>query len=155
MGDKIDMFVGLGWEKEIRNLEDPHVLFTPSPEHDKGVENQCSDDYELTPFLQSTQTWRWRMQEEQKQYIKNEKKQADVPEMDADLDADKSIKMEEVLKMVGVYSKPLSFHKRVTGLSPHRHTLKDRMRDKTVSYIDLLQPGPPPSESSKKFAKWK
>jgi hypothetical protein len=29
-----------------------------------------------------------------------------------------------------------------------------RMRDKTVSYIDLLRPGPPPLESSKKFAKW-
>jgi hypothetical protein len=29
------------------------------------------------------------------------------------------------------------------------------MRDKTISYIDLLRPGPPPLESSKKFAKQK
>ena len=42
------MFADLGWEKEIRNLGDPHVLFNPSPEHDIGVGNRYSDDYELT-----------------------------------------------------------------------------------------------------------
>jgi hypothetical protein len=78
MGEERDMFAGLGCEKEIRSLGDPHVIFNPSPEHDKGVGKQCSDDYVLTPFLQSTQVWRWRMQEEQKQYAKNNKMRADV-----------------------------------------------------------------------------
>jgi hypothetical protein len=27
MGEEIDMFAGLGWEKEIRSLGDPHVPF--------------------------------------------------------------------------------------------------------------------------------
>jgi hypothetical protein len=33
--------------------------------------------------------------------------------------------------------------------------LKDRKKDKTISYMDLLRPGPCPSESSKKYAKRK
>jgi hypothetical protein len=61
MGEEIDMFTGLGWEKEIKSLGDPHILFNPSPEHDKSTRKQCSDDYELTPFLQSIQVWRWKM----------------------------------------------------------------------------------------------
>ena len=44
MGDEIDMFVGLGWEKEIKSLGDPHVPFNPFPEHDIGVANRYSDD---------------------------------------------------------------------------------------------------------------
>ena len=44
------MFAGLDWEKEIGSLGGPHVLFNPSSEHDIGVANQYSDDYELTPF---------------------------------------------------------------------------------------------------------
>ena len=64
MGEERDMFAGLGWEKEIRGLGDPHVPFNPSPEHDIGVGNRYSDDYKLTPFLQSTQAWRWRVDEE-------------------------------------------------------------------------------------------
>jgi hypothetical protein len=31
------------------------------------------------------------------------------------------------------------------GLSPYRRFLKDQMMDKTVLYVDLLWPGPPPS----------
>ena len=31
MGDERDMFIGLGWEKKIKNLEDPHIPFNPSP----------------------------------------------------------------------------------------------------------------------------
>ena len=64
------MFVGLGWENEIGSLGDPNVPFNPSPEHDIGAGNQYSDDYGLTPFLESTQAWRWRMQEEEKGYAK-------------------------------------------------------------------------------------
>ena len=74
MGEIRDMFVGLGWEKENRISRDPHILFITLPEHDIGAGNQCGDDYELIPFLQSTKVWRWRMQEEQKQYAKIDKK---------------------------------------------------------------------------------
>jgi hypothetical protein len=56
MGDERDIFASLEWEKEIRSLGDPHVLFNPSPEHDKGAGKQCSDDYELILFSQSTQS---------------------------------------------------------------------------------------------------
>ena len=78
MGEERDIFAGLGWEKEIRSLGDSYVPINPSPEYKKGVGNQHSDDYELTPFLQSTQAWRWRMQEEEKRYAKNDKRRADV-----------------------------------------------------------------------------
>ena len=37
MGEERDMFAGLGWEKEIRSLGDPHVPFNPSPEHGRGL----------------------------------------------------------------------------------------------------------------------
>ena len=66
------MFVGLGWEREIRSLGDPHIPFNSSPEFEFRPGNAGSDDYELTPFLQSTQAWRWRVQEEQKKYEKKE-----------------------------------------------------------------------------------
>ena len=39
MGEERDMFAGLRWEKEIRGLEDPHVPFNPSHEHDIGAAN--------------------------------------------------------------------------------------------------------------------
>jgi hypothetical protein len=58
MREERDTFVGLGCEKEIRSLGDPDVLFIPSWERDIRAGNQCSDDYNLTPFLQSTQAWR-------------------------------------------------------------------------------------------------
>ena len=106
MGDERDMFAGLGWEK------DPHVPFNPSPEHDIGAVNRYSDDYEMTPFSQSTEAWRFRVKEEQKRSAKNDKRRADVPEKDADLNEDKSIKTEEV-KVVGESSKSLSFCERM------------------------------------------
>ena len=157
MGDERDMFVGLGWEKETRSLGDPHVPFNPSSEHNIGARNQHSDDYELTPFLQSTQAWRWRMQEEQKRYAKKDKRRGDVQEKEetrcmnseandaANLNEDKAIDTEQEVKMGGECSRSLSFPDRMRGLSPHRRPLKDRMRDKTVSYVDLLRLGPPPS----------
>ena len=56
MRDERDMFAGLGWEKEIGSLRDLHIPFNPSPEFEFVVENRGSDDYELIPFSQSTQT---------------------------------------------------------------------------------------------------
>ena len=64
MGEVKNIFADLGWEKEIKSLGDPHVSFNPSPKYDIGPGNQNSDDYKLTPFLQSIQAWRWSMHEE-------------------------------------------------------------------------------------------
>jgi hypothetical protein len=79
-----------------------------------------------------------------------------VPEKDGDLDEDKSNETEEEeVTVVGESSKSLSLRERMRALPPHHLQLKDRKRDKTISYMDLLRPGPPPSESSKKYAKRK
>ena len=78
-----------------------------------------------------------------------------MPEKDADLDEDKSNETEEEVNVIGESSKSLSFRDRMRGMTPHHLPLKERMRDKTVSYMDLLRPGPPPSDSSKKYAKRK
>ena len=55
MGEKRDMFAGLVWGNEIRSLGDPHIPFSSSPEFEFRPGNRAGDDYELTPFLQSTQ----------------------------------------------------------------------------------------------------
>ena len=52
---------------------------------------------------------------------------------------------ENEVKVVGEYLRSLSFRERMKGLSPHYRPLKERMRNKTVSYVDLPRPGPPPS----------
>ena len=75
--------------------------------------------------------------------------------MDVDLDEDKTNETEQEVKVENESSKSFSFRERMRGLSPHRRPLKDQMGYKTVSYIDLLQLGPPPSKSSKMYAKWK
>jgi hypothetical protein len=110
MEDERDMFAGLGWEKKIKSLGDPHIPFSPPPEIEFVAGNRGSNDYELTPFSQSTQAWRWRVQEEQKQYEKNEKRQADLLEKDADLDEDKSNETEQEVMVVGE-SLPVGFGK--------------------------------------------
>jgi hypothetical protein len=148
MGNERDMFAGLRWEKKIRSLADPHIPVNLSPEFSFAAGNRSSDDYDLTPFSQSTQAWRWRTREEQKQR-EQKKRQEDVPEKDADLDE------EEEVKVVGESSKSLSFCERMRALPPHHLPLKDRKRVKTISYMDLLRPGPPPSDSSKKYEKRK
>ena len=66
MDDERNMFAGLRWEKEFNSLGDPHIFFNSSPKLEFAARNRSSDDYELTLFSQSTQAWRWRVQEEQK-----------------------------------------------------------------------------------------
>jgi len=78
------------------------------------------------------------VQEEQKQYEKNEKRHADVPEKDVHLDEDKLNETEQEVKVVGKSSKSLSLREMMRGLSPHCRPLKDRMKDITISYIDFL-----------------
>ena len=113
------MFAGLGWEKEIRSLGDPHISVNSSPEFEFRPEKRGSDDYELTPFSQATQAWSWRVQEEQKQYEKNEKNQDDVSEKNDDLDEEKSKETEQKVKVEDKSSKSLSLHQRMRALSPH------------------------------------
>ena len=105
MGENIDMFVGLGWENEIRSLEDLHIPFNSSPEFEFRAGNWGSDDYELIPFSQYTEAWRWRVHEEQKQHEEIDKKHKNVPEKDVDLDEDNSKETEEEVKVEGESSK--------------------------------------------------
>jgi hypothetical protein len=162
MGEERDTFVGLGWKNEIRSLGDLDVRFTPSSEQDIHAGNQCSDDYKFTPFLQSTQAWWWRMHEEHKQYVKNEMKRADIHEKDVkrcvnsesndavDLNVDNPIDTKQGIKLVGESLRSLSFRKRMRHLSPHRYSLDERIKNKMVSYVDLILPGPPPSRRDNK-----
>ena len=150
------MFFGLGWEKEIKSLKDFDVHFIPSSDYDIRAGNQCSDNYDPTPFSQSTQAWRLRKQEEQKQYAKNITWRAYVQEKDVtinmnsesnvddDLNVDNLMNTDKRFKVVGDSLRPLLFRERMRKLSPHCVPLKERMRDKTVSYVDLFQPDPPP-----------
>jgi hypothetical protein len=91
------------------------------------------------------------VQEEHKRYAKNDRRRADVLDKDAtrgmngDLNEEKSIDMEEEVKVEVKFSRFLLFCERMKGLVPHCRQLKDRMKDKTIFYVDLLQPGPPPS----------
>ena len=50
-----------------------------------------------------------------------------------------SIDIEDV-KVAGESSNTLYFCKNMRGLSPHRLPLKERMKDRTISYVDLLRP---------------
>ena len=70
---------------------------------------------------------------------------ADIPWKTNDVDVEEnSIDMEEV-KIALESSRTLSFCERMKRLSPHRLPLKERMKDRTISYVDLLLPNPLPS----------
>ena len=69
-----------------------------------------------------------------------------MPEKDVDLDKNKSHESEQEVKMKSEFLKSLLLRQRIRALPPHHLPLKDRMSDKTISYSDLLRPGPPPSE---------
>ena len=55
--DKRDPFVGLGWDVEIVRLADSHILFNLSLERGVSGTKRFHDDYEITPFSQSTQVY--------------------------------------------------------------------------------------------------
>ena len=71
------------------------------------------------------------------------------------LNEDKAIDTKEEVKVVGESSRSLSFCKRMKRFLPHHRSLKDRMKarmkNKTVSYVDLLRPSPPPSRTNDKM----
>ena len=59
-------------------------------------------------------------------------------------DDEESNDVEQGTKSMAELTKDLSFHERMKRLSPHRLPLKERMKDQTISYIDLLCPDPLP-----------
>ena len=50
----------------------------------------------------------------------------------------------EEVKDVADPSRALSFREKMKRLLPHRLPLKERMKDRTISYVDLLCPDPLP-----------
>src|SRR6202022_4131971 len=166
MEEKRDMFEGLGCYEEIANLGEPDIPFNPSPEcerDERSARNRFRDAYVMTPFLQSTQAWKLRDEEDQRRYAAKFEINAvekdltksvggdpnDVVDLSVDIwmkpgDVDdNSIDIEDV-KVVGESSRNLPFRKKRRGLSPHRLPLKERMKDRTISYVDLLRPNPLP-----------
>ena len=73
-----------------------------------------------------------------------QEKNAGVNE-DAVVNKEKTTNRDNEVIEVGESSKSLSFCETMKGLSPHHLPLKDRLKDKTVPYIKLFRPGPPPS----------
>ena len=159
-----DLFEVLGWEAEIVRVADPQVPFNPLSEREVSAAKQYRDDYEMTSFLQSTQAWKWREEEEQQQYVEQVRMRVDrvQQQVDAlvqcevddviDLSVDIAwtpIKMDgkeesndEDREVEGVLEPPrtLSFCEKMKRLSPHCLLLKERIQ--RISYVDLLFPGP-------------
>jgi hypothetical protein len=55
-----------------------------------------------------------------------------------DLNEDKLIDTEEEIKVVGESLRFWLFREMMKGLLPHRRTLKDHMKVKIISYINLF-----------------
>ena len=148
--DERDPFAGLGWEVEIVRLADPHTPFNPLPKRGVSVAKQFCDDYEIIPFLQSTQVWKSRLKEEDRQrYAERIKMQSkkiqkrfeaivecemfDADDLSTDIpwtitemdDEEEPNDVEQGAEL----TKVLSFRERMKRLSSHRLPLKERMKD--------------------------
>ena len=168
--DERDPFVGLGWEIETVRLADPHTPFNLSLECGVSGAKQFHDDYEITPFLQSTQAWKFRLEEEDRQqYVERMKMRpekvqkrseatvecemfdaidlsSDIPRTITEMDDDEeSNDVEQGTEPMAELTEVLSFRERMKRLSLHRLPLKERMKDQTISYVDLLRPNPLPA----------
>lgn len=168
MGKERAMFEGLDCDEEIHNLDDPHIPFNPTPERERderSARDRFRDDYVMTPFSQSTQAWRMRAEEDRRRYGDNfeidavEKDHtqivggdlndlidlcADILEKPGDVDVEETSIDTEIVKVAGESSKTLAIRKKKRELSPHRLPLKERRKDYTISYRDLLRPNPYP-----------
>ena len=60
-------------------------------------------------------------------------------------DEEESNDVEQEAEPMAEKTKVLSFRERMKRLSSHRLPLKERMKDRTISYIDLLRPNPLPT----------
>ena len=164
MGEKRDMFEGLGCDEEIANLGELHIPFNPSPEYardERSARDWFHDDYVITPLSQSTQACKLRAEKDQRRYAAQFKIDAvekdltkcvggdlnDVIDLSVDIlrkpenvDVnDISIDIETV-KVAEEPSKILPIGMKMRALSLHRLPLKERMKDQTISYVDLLRP---------------
>ena len=125
----------------------------------------------MTPFSQSIQAWKSRLEEEERQqYADKFKMKKDVVQKDSrncmdrdvddavDLSADIPWKINDVdnddnsehLEEVNIAvesPKTLSFRERMRRLLPHRLPLKERMKDRAISYVDLLRSDPLPPKT--------
>ena len=65
----------------------------------------------------------------------------DIPWMLTDMDNDEeSNDVEQGIEPMAELTEVLSFCERMKRLSPHRLPLKERMKEQTISYVDLLRP---------------
>jgi hypothetical protein len=150
---------GLGWNEEIVSLADPHIPFNPSRSCEgveKSVVERCCDEYVCTPLTQSTEAWKCKVEEAEEERQRNREKFRRQGEVVVDREAlnfatEKPRIVEEVERVctsvdkeeeveVGVEAfKPLSWRERMQRLSRHRPPLKERIKDRTISYVDLFK----------------
>ena len=60
-------------------------------------------------------------------------------------DDEESNDVEQGTKPMAELTEDLSFRERMKRLSPHRLPLKERMKDRTINYVDLLRSDPLPT----------
>ena len=60
-------------------------------------------------------------------------------------DEEESKDVEQGTEPMAELTKALSFSERMKRLSPHRLPLKEWMKDRTISYVDLFHPDPLPA----------
>ena len=65
-----------------------------------------------------------------------------ITEMDNE---EESKDVEQGIKPMAELTKALSFSERMKRLSPHQLPLKERIKDRTFSYVDLLRPNSLPA----------
>ena len=67
----------------------------------------------------------------------------DIPWMITEMDNEEESKdVEQGTEPMAKLTKALSFSEMMKRLSPHRLPLKERMKDRTINYIELLRPDP-------------
>ena len=70
----------------------------------------------------------------------------DIPYTIIKMDNEEELKdVEQGTEPMVELTKALLFSERMKRLSPHRLPLKEQMKDRTISYVDLLRPDPLPS----------
>jgi len=160
MGEERDVFKGLGWDEEIVSLVDPHIPFKPSPERDvneKRATDRFGDEYVCPPFSQSSQTCLWTVEEEEEgqRYTDKLGREGGVlaaREVEAMYlttgnrwtaeevkRASNSVDIEEAPEVRVGSSSTSRFREKMRRLSPHRPPWKERIKDRTISYVDLLE----------------
>jgi hypothetical protein len=160
MGEERDVFKGLGWDEEIVSLADPHIPFNPSPERDvneKRATDRFCDEYVCPPFSQSTRTCLWTVEEEEGQrYTEKLGREGGVlaaREVEEAMylttgnrwtakevkRASNSVDIEEAPEVRVGSASTSRFREKMRRLSPHRPPLKERIKDWTISYVDLLE----------------